>query len=365
MDSSRMNKCALIVDGNWLLMSRASIMIDKFSMTNSESARSHATDSLQTWMAKSISVTLNRLPVVDNIIIVTDGGSWRKHIERPVGAPDYKGNRSLDDTYDWHAIFNSINNLKNAASEHNITVSNAEDCEGDDWAWFWSRKLNNNGVNCIIWSIDNDLKQLVQQDVNTNTFTAWWNEKNGVWFNESMKPIEYQDDTEFFMAPISVPHTIFENLRTQALTENYIDPNQIILTKIFTGDSGDNVKSIVSYEKNGRTYKFSQSDFNKLQEVFHLKNVDDVLKQRKTIAEHIASLKKYKKYNIDPQLVSEMIVFNTRVVWLHSRTIPRQQKEEMYKCEYKQFDISEIRNNYKILGPKTEEDNIIEKLFES
>ena len=43
-----------------------------------------------------------------------------------------------------------------------IVVSNHSSIEGDDWIWYWSRRLNEEGTSCIIWSSDNDLKQLVQ-----------------------------------------------------------------------------------------------------------------------------------------------------------------------------------------------------------
>ena len=77
------NKCTLICDGNWLLLSRFSVIGRGFEVDMSEHAKEHAKKELHELMAKSISVVLNRFPVIDNIILVTDGGSWRKQLPVP------------------------------------------------------------------------------------------------------------------------------------------------------------------------------------------------------------------------------------------------------------------------------------------
>ena len=61
-----------IMDANWLLMSRFSIMSDQFESNMPEQVKLQAQSNLQDLMAKSITIVLNRFPIIDNIVIVTD-----------------------------------------------------------------------------------------------------------------------------------------------------------------------------------------------------------------------------------------------------------------------------------------------------
>ena len=77
------NKCTLIIDGNWLLLSRFSVIGRGFEQDMPEQAKEHAKNELHELMAKSISIVLNRFSIIDNIVLVTDGGSWRKQLPIP------------------------------------------------------------------------------------------------------------------------------------------------------------------------------------------------------------------------------------------------------------------------------------------
>ena len=71
------SKLTLIVDGNWLLMSRKSVMNNRFN-TDEELIKE-----LKLLMIKSLNVVLRTFPSIDNIMFVSDGGSWRNNIEIP------------------------------------------------------------------------------------------------------------------------------------------------------------------------------------------------------------------------------------------------------------------------------------------
>ena len=66
------NKLTLLIDGNWLLQSRFSVMIDQFQLTHDESLREMASKDLQERLARSINVIINRLPDIDHIVMITD-----------------------------------------------------------------------------------------------------------------------------------------------------------------------------------------------------------------------------------------------------------------------------------------------------
>ena len=68
------SKLTLIVDGNWLLMSRLAVMNGRYPNMD-ELLRE-----LKLLMIRSINLVLKTFPNIDNVIFVADGGSWRNDI---------------------------------------------------------------------------------------------------------------------------------------------------------------------------------------------------------------------------------------------------------------------------------------------
>ena len=71
-------------------------------------------------MIRSINVVLRKFPMIDNVIICSDGGSWRNNVEIPKCLQreeqtgvivDYKGTRVRSTDINWELIFNSYNDL--------------------------------------------------------------------------------------------------------------------------------------------------------------------------------------------------------------------------------------------------------------
>ena len=58
------NKCTLIIDGNWLLLSRFSVIGRGFEQDMPDVAKEHARNELHELMAKSISIVLNRFSII-------------------------------------------------------------------------------------------------------------------------------------------------------------------------------------------------------------------------------------------------------------------------------------------------------------
>lgn len=356
------NKLTLLIDGNWLLMSRMSVLMDGFNKNNPDIAKQQTSLELKELLARSINVILNRFKEIDNIVFISDGGSWRKSLPVPklVAEETYKGNRELMDELDWKCIYNSFNEMIKHCNSLGITCSNMMSCEGDDWVWHWSRKLNANGTHCMIWSSDNDLKQLVQINPNTQAFTVWYNDKAGLWLPSDMdKPF---DEFEFFIKADYIS-PVLESIKKKLKKYNYINPNEIILNKILCGDAGDNIKSVIRYNKNGRTYRFAQKDYEKLINDLNINTVQDLINSYERIAKYICSLKKFKPYKFNECDVMEMLKYNTELVWLNESRIPKDIKEGMNGYEYKLYDLSYIRDNFKILVG--EDDNEIQNIFDS
>lgn len=355
------NKCTLIVDGNWLLMSRFSVMGSDFKLGNPEIALKKAQNDLHDLMAKSINIVLNRFPVIDNIVLVTDGGSWRKQLPVPEQLTDttYKGNRSQAPEHDWKYIYGALTDLSNACRELGITVANHSSIEGDDWAWYWSRRLNSDGTNALIWTSDCDLKQLIQVDSNTLAFTAWYNDKNGVWFDDELEEKD-MSDLDFFMMPTRIKSPIVENLRTTSRSTNYMCPDSIIMDKIICGDAGDNIKPVARVVRGSKTYKVTPKIWNEIKEELQIENISDFLKYKSLIADFIVQTKKFAE--CDSADILEMIDYNIKLVWLNEAVIPETIIMYMNQLEYNQVDTNYIRSNYKMLCKKNTE---IEDIFDS
>ena len=356
----RKNNCTLLIDGNWLLVSRFSVINGGFEKSSSEFVKEHSQTELQELMAKSINVVLNRFPIIDNIILVTDGGSWRKQLPIPKSLENvtYKGNRSQSKELDWKYIYGALNNLSDQCKELGITVSNHSSIEGDDWIWYWSRRLNSEGTSCIIWSSDNDLKQLVQTSDNTS-FTAWYNERNGVWFDDTQNEV-FEDDIDFFMSPIKCKSPLLNDLKTAARNVSYINPDDIIMEKIICGDAGDNIKSVAKVYRGSKTYKVSNKMWSDIRKTLNINTLEDFLGSRNKIVGSITDVKKFNECPVSDIL--EMIDYNIKLVWLHEDVIPETIVMYMNQCDYKVIDISYIKSNYKVMCKKNDD---VEQIFES
>ena len=149
----------LLIDGNWLLMSRLFAVRSYFNVQNDDEEKQKGTAELEDLLCRSINLIINRYDgIVNNIVFVADGGSWRKDVEKPKFFDEvYKGNRIKDAEIDWTYVYQALEDILEMANSLGITACKAYGVEGDDWIQHWSRKLNNKGINCIIWSSDADL----------------------------------------------------------------------------------------------------------------------------------------------------------------------------------------------------------------
>lgn len=351
----RMNRCTLLVDGNWLMMSRLPSVYNQFRSECPDFIKEEAMENLVDSMLSSINVMLNKFTgIVDNMIFVADGYSWRKQLEVPMQLGDvrYKGNRVKTEDMDWTYIYKSIDRITEGLKENNCTVSRSRSAEGDDWMWYWSKTLNDKGINCIIWSTDNDLKQLLKYD--GTAFTAWYNDFNGLFLPDSMKEGP-ENDIDFFMQ--FTQNSTYELLKSSVSQVNYIRPELIIMDKIICGDSSDNIKSIVLQEKNGKTYRITEKYWNQYRVDHGIESLEDFFSREDMIVEDLIRAKKSDKR---PEDVYPVFDYNKRLVWLDESSYPPEvmlQFEE--DSEYKQFDIEFVLNNYKTMDTTYQNDEVV------
>lgn len=351
------NRTTLIIDGNWLLMSRLGQVKDSFLKCLPKEDLIKAKEDLVDFVAQSINKQINFWGSnIDNIIMVQDGGSWRKELPKPkLYTETYKGNRVTDEELDWSYIWDGLSQLCKSFEANNIMCVTEKTIEGDDWCWYWSRYLNRLGTNTIIWTSDADLKQLVQKDPVTGAWTCWFNERSGLVvhevFNRSDMDILLNFDAE---------DPFIDAICRQARKFEYINPDDIVMQKVVCGDSGDNIKSLLRFEtrnKKGapRTLQVSENEWNKVKAELEITDFNTFETKKLIIIGHLLNLKRFSDYHPKVEDICEMFDFNVKLVRLAKEQIPHDTAMLMnkHRNEYVVTDMSFLRNNYKVLSMNT------------
>lgn len=326
------SKLTLIVDGNWLMMSRLSVINNKYVDITT------TLHDLKLLLIKSINVVLRTFPKIDNIIFVTDGGSWRKHIDIPEclhhdlngELVEYKGTRMKNDDVDWELVFESFNDFTNVLKDTGISVCNEYHIEGDDWCWYWSRKLNNEGTNVILWSKDKDLTQLVHTNINNKCFTIWWNKDNGV-YTEKINEDSTDELRWLFNIESKDNDIILNEITNKACKVTTVIPSEIVVDKIFMGDMSDNIFPLLLRRSkdinNTKKFRISRKDLK----------LDIDITNDEEVKKYINSFYDMKSYS--SRLINssdeeyEHFKYNRMLVWLDKSVYPEEILEGMEKYE--------------------------------
>lgn len=328
---SKKSKLSLLIDGNWLLMSRMYIVKSKYD------SETEFIKELEILMLKGINIVLNTFPDIDNIMFLTDGGSWRNYIEKPKFLEeDYKCKRPKDEE-SMRTTWDAYNELMNRFRDNNINVYHEPGIEGDDWIWYWSEKLNEEGTNCIIWTKDKDLTQLVKND-NNKCFTVWWNKDNGLYTS-----IEKNDeDMNFFFNPVyNTNEQLYNRICEKCKDINIINTNEVVIDKIIKGDISDNILPIIQRESKGKTkrlYNISAKDMNYSLDI---KDYDKI----KEFIHNIVSSKSYSDRLIHKEEeIFEHFKYNKKLIQLAKENYPQEvldvfNKYTTYVCNKNITDI--------------------------
>lgn len=320
IDYDYKSRLTLIVDTNWLLMSRLAILRNKYSDVN------ELFPILKEKMLKSISIVLNQIKQIDNVIFVVDGGSWRKKVKQPTVLVEdskedsYKGTRVKSDDFDWKRFFEEYNKFTDEMLIiGKINVFKANDVEGDDWCWYLSNALYNSGTNCIIMSADKDLTQLVKFNPETYNFVMTYykvkSNKHLITYDKLLDDYKEQVSMSFFLDQNKINNFDCINTCLNIATETKaINSKDIIIDKIFRGDISDNILSPIYYNSGPKTYKITQKQLD-----FDLDITDD-----KSIELFInKAINKNIKYStLNSNLVFEHVIYNRKLVYLDASEYP-------------------------------------------
>lgn len=326
------SRCTLIIDGNWLLVSRLAILKREFDSVD------ELFPILKKNMMKSIVLILNQIKSIDNIIFVSDGGSWRKHLATPTALLkttsecNYKGTRNRNDGFDWDKLFKKYNEfIEELYSIGGINIYNAHNIEGDDWCWYLSNALYKDGTNCIILSADKDLTQLVKFNPLTYNFVLTYykvkSSKHIITYDKKFD--EYKDNISisFFLDRNKLNN--FDCLKECldiSTEQRSIDPKDVINSKIFIGDVSDNVLPVLYSTSASKTYKLSKKSID-LRLNFES---DEAIKVY--VENLIKTNSKYSKF--DPQMVVEHALYNRKLVYLSESEYPKEILHKMEEFSY-------------------------------
>lgn len=284
----------LIIDFNNLLMRSISTPGMTFYNSNFENE-----DDLNDIVKKlTIDLCYNiRLFSPNKVIILCDSpNAWRKDI-LPEGEKGYKANRIKDDSKNWNNLWKKINKFKEHLSSIGFVVSEVNRSEADDLAALWKDKLfKKNNESIMFISSDKDWKQLIDFDKNTKSFVSIFNptvnnkgRKKLFLTNDFYNYLNEENDlndVNIVDALFNMTNNVSKNIIKNAISNDkkidieIVNPFDVIIHKIFEGDSGDNVPAFYEYYKTTKRgtniAKVTPKQVEKLIENLHINNMEDL-----------------------------------------------------------------------------------------
>lgn len=314
--------CDLIIDGNYILSKNT------FTL--------HKNNLLFGALYKSLENTINNYrkwyPFA-NIYLVSDSKekSWRKEVNTT-----YKATRKKDSDIDWGFVYDTYGDFKRSLKGH-TKVFESPHVEGDDWISFLTKRSNSEGRSVIIVSNDHDIKQIV----NYNVDPMWINIMTNEIYNKQklFMPKNYQillskvsklsNDDIFALND----NTDFLGLLTK-FTDKYevheVDSTESLVIKMISGDISDNIKSVWSVVKNGKSRGIGAKGAKSIYDNYIMEFGEVNLKDPdlyENIADLICDKKKLSKTTIESIVVS--IKENVKLVDLRLDNLPKEIIDKM------------------------------------
>lgn len=290
------NKLNLIIDFNNLLLRSVCLP----GMTYSNSTFDKDEDVYDLLKKVTIDICYNvRLFNPTNLILVCDSPHmWRKDL-LPNDENGYKANRIKDETKNWDNFFKIVDEYKKALIKKGFNVVSIPKAEADDIAALYKERLFGLENECIIFiSSDKDWRQLIDFDKKLEKYVIVFNSTTN---NKGHKKLYATEEIMKFIKEKNIlssedkisllfsnniekintcKDSIINALNNAKIDIEYVNPDFIVIEKIFNGDSGDNVPGYYTYYKTTKrgTIKttVTPSQIKKLCENLNIKNLKDL-----------------------------------------------------------------------------------------
>lgn len=320
-----MLKVCLCIDGNYLLY-KSVFILDRIRTLYGD---------LETLLLKDY----NKLSTdfeYDMIYFISDSKkSWRK-----VLYPEYKEGRKKDSKIDWQFVFDTYESFKeNITSRNNCQVFTIDPFEGDDIMAHIITETNKEGYSNFIISNDGDMHQFLKYDTSNDYINIMYNHKfnderlfvpknyniffNHIEENSDQDIFDLNNDSEF------ISH--FEKLKSRC-TVIEIDKEKSLFKKIVTGDKGDNILSVVKFNKNMRG--IGKAGVETVWDMFKERYSGDINFDSDEFVYNLTEiLSIYKKNKTEDfkQKVKENIIFSRKLTRLNSKYLPNGMLEVLQK----------------------------------
>ena len=352
----KLGKHTLIIDGNYFVHSRLFVLPrpKKEQLLGDRDGQEQFMRKLCIDFASEVR---KMTPFVDQIVVAVDSKSWRKDL---FPAAEYKGTRVADSSVNWENVFNVYTEFQDILAAQGVIIHKVPGAEADDILFGWSTQLNNEGKNCIVWTGDRDLIQLVNYNEATDAYTLWYyNSKRKLLAFEGFetlinKPNDIDisnDDLLFNMGSADVLNSQLKGDFINWIAKNGVEIEEIncddfIFSKILQGDKSDNIQSVVSWTKRTstgsiRNYSITEKqaiqileEYRKIEGNFHIDHFFSEV-QVKTIVDMIYEV-------VGKSTVDEIrLRFNQNLdlMLLHYNTIPGGIQKAIYNEIEKDFKV--------------------------
>jgi 5'-3' exonuclease len=265
MGNKKLGKHTLIIDGNYFIHSRLFVLPRKkgVQLLGDDEGKSQFMRKLCIDFA---SETRKMSPFVDQIVLAIDSKSWRKDL---FPEAQYKGTRTQKSDVNWDSVFYVYKEFQDVLAKQGVIINRVNGAEADDILFGWSTQLNTTGKNTIVWTGDRDLIQLVDYNNANESYSLWY-------YNTKRKLIAFEgfeevlnkrktdnmsnDDLLFNMGGSDAMHDDAKEKLQAWIKSNGVDIEEVncddfIFLKILQGDKSDNIKSVVTWEKESSTGK--------------------------------------------------------------------------------------------------------------
>lgn len=336
-----MSKTNLIIDGN-------NIFYQSLFVTNGGKTNGVLLESLEDQemlirkVATDLAFTIRHFGNISRIIFTIDSPSWRKDIEIEEN-DGYKSTREKSKTVNWDAFFNCMNEFAKILENQGIIVSRMRGAEGDDLMYLWQNKLRGLGENSIIVTSDKDMLQMasIKDDIFTVIYRP--NSKNRkivvpMGFTKWLTDEEVIDifNTRSFMGRS-------KDIITQAMEKipvEELDIDNNIIEKVFTGDGGDAVPTVYSWETKSKSGNIviNRITPRRVEKILECVGVDNltVLKLPLYIKEITSAIRTIAKdKSISEDYIFKKLNRNIKLVVLDSSIIPTE-IQDAFEDEFKQ-----------------------------
>jgi len=218
-----------------------------------------------------------------------------------------------------------------------VKILESPHIEGDDWISFLVEKANSSGRSTIIVSNDYDIKQLVTYSIDPLVINIMSNEmhnkqklflpKNYQLFMNSINKLDNNDifnlnDNQDF---INLLNTFMDKYEIHE-----VDPMEVLIIKLISGDTSDNISSAWSIVKNGKKRgiadKGAKSIFDEYLVNFGEPNLNDP-DLTENIADLICEKKKLSKSSMNG--IKTNIESNMKLILLNTEYMPEEIVQKM------------------------------------